>query len=249
MRGAFVEDWPGTIEGCNCLYVTYCSRRNVRRGQLGSSSCSYNETRCGCADVSSTPARSLSIQSGSEFDQIVDQTGSFALLYDKIVNDNSCPPGHTLCQRLSAKEFSYCVPGSQCPLTNLKITQSASNPDPQVFGNSDYVKSKADTYLWFSRAGLGGPITDLKISQQFPCLNSKFISWNLGRPDFPLNHDNVRKCDQDKRYTDLNDQISEKLLFSLNQALHQTIDLIDNSNPQWSKYYRPLFPIKNTCQA
>lgn len=147
------------------------------------------------------------------------------------------------------KEFSYCVPGLRCPLTDLQITQSPTNPDPQRFDNSDFVKSKADTYLWFSRAGLGGPITDLKISQQFPCLNSKFISWNLARPIFPLNAENVRQCDQDKRYQDLQDQISEKLLFSINQAQHQTIELIDGSNPQWSKYYRPGFPVKNSCQS
>lgn len=30
--GAFVEDWPGTINGCNCLYVNSCWRKNVRRG-------------------------------------------------------------------------------------------------------------------------------------------------------------------------------------------------------------------------
>lgn len=46
---AFAEDWPGTLNGCNCLRVQYCRLEGVRIGRLARGSCSYNETRCGCS--------------------------------------------------------------------------------------------------------------------------------------------------------------------------------------------------------
>lgn len=130
----------------------------------------------------------------------------------------------------------------------MKITGSSENPDKSLYDDQSYVKSSADTYLWFSNKGVNGPLTDLKISQQFPCFDSRFISWNKGRPEFELNFDNVRECDQDPRYQDLQDRIGERLLFSSNDASHKTIDLIDSSDPEWSKYVRPVFPMKNSCR-
>ena len=36
-------------------------------------------------------------------------------------------------------------------------------------------------------------------------------------------------------------------LFSFNDADHSTIELVDKQNRIWNKYYRNLFPIKNSC--
>lgn len=197
-RGAFVEEWPGTMSGCNCLYVNSCHRRNVRKGQLAVGVCSYNETLCGCSNVESTPSRIFSSLSGSEFDQKVDPAISFATVYRKSSDYYlDCEVGYSTCTRSSKNgiKFIYCVPYNvSCPLTDLLITNTGENPNPKIFRDGDFVKSSAGTYLWFSNSGLGGPITDLKISQQGPCLNSKFISWGLSRPSFPLNGETVRHC-------------------------------------------------------
>lgn len=59
----------------------------------------------------------------------------------------------------------------------------------------------------------------------------------------------MRPCDEDKRYIDLNDEIKEETLFLNNNVKHDTIELVDKETRYWSKYYRSLYPIKNSCAA
>lgn len=258
---AFYIYWPGTTGGCDCLGVTSCRKKLPEMGKLVPETYKYNEddkddvilcssaaASCGCTVVKETYEANLTKLAGSEFDRILNKDLSFASVYEIIREDYTCPKGHKLCQRYSSSDYSYCVPGDECPLTDLRITRNSTNPDPSLFDSTSYVESKAGTFLWYSRAGKGGPITDLKLSQQSPCFDSGLTTWNSSRPDFPLNVRHVRKCEADKRYINLNDPISERLLFSLNKADHRTIDLVDPSDPQWSKYYRAVFPIKNSCK-
>ena len=245
---AFAENWPGTHRGCNCLKVQYCRLDGVRIGRLARGSCNYNETRCGCSQVADTPARSFLNLGGSEFNRFQGNLSvSFKDVYKDIDSSGKCSGSNVLCTRFNDPDFSFCT-GKSCPLTDLQITDSSENPNKSLYDDQDYIQSAANTFLWYSNKGTNGPLTDLKISQQFPCFDSRFVSWNKERPDFELNFDNVRECNQDPRYQDLKDRINERLLFSLNDASHKTIDLIDSSDPEWSKYARPVFPLKNSCR-
>jgi hypothetical protein len=125
-----------------------------------------------------------------------------------------------LCHRLNNPDFDYCLQNKACPLTDLKITTSAVNPDKSLFNDEDFVQSQSNTFLWFSNRGSGGPLTDLKISQLSPCFDSRLISWGITRPKFELNYAKVTGCVSDERYKDLEDTINERELFTLNQAAH-----------------------------
>lgn len=243
---AFTENWLGTIEGCNCLGIFGDSDDNIRNNELGKTSCSYNETRNGCSDVAPSPERNFELQNGSEFDRIL-----LGISFAKIYN-HSDPRGNCVsatarqCKRLNDPDFTYCIKAPNCPLTDLQITTDKI-PDP-LFNQDSFVNSDSGKKLWFSDRGNSGPITDLRLSQEKPCFNSSRISWAKNRPDFPLNHPNVRRCMEDHRYIKLDDSISEKQLFSINRASHTEIELIDNSNPSWFKYYRRVFPMRNSCR-
>ena len=58
-RPIFVNNYPGTVYGCNCLDVGWSFYRGVRYRELNQGSCRYNETRAGCREVPSTPPREL----------------------------------------------------------------------------------------------------------------------------------------------------------------------------------------------
>lgn len=82
--GAFIENWPGTQSGCDCRNVTYCKFSDIQVGKLTTSYC-YNEYQiCGCVPVSLTLKRNFTNLNGSEFDKILDQSVSFASVFEKI---------------------------------------------------------------------------------------------------------------------------------------------------------------------
>ena len=58
-RPIFQANYPGTVDGCNCLHVSWSWYRGVRKNKLNPSSCNYNETRSGCNDIPGTPQRML----------------------------------------------------------------------------------------------------------------------------------------------------------------------------------------------
>jgi hypothetical protein len=177
---------------------------------------------------------------------MVDTAQTYANLYKLIDNSTfNCPQDYTYCSRYDRREFDFCVKGIDCPLTKLVITATSENPEPSIY--SKRIQTSDGQYMWLSNKQITGPITDLVISQGIPCFNRREISWNI-RPTLQLNHENVRNCNyMDSRYTDLKVNIDEIKLFELNGADHSVIYLLDKQPRIWSKYYRPLFPIKTSC--
>lgn len=122
--GAFVQLWPGTNSGCDCLKVTDCDLDWVRTEKLiyDPDGCNLNSTKCGCTSVEGTEPTNFTKLGGSEFDKLTSKKISFASIYEKITINNTCPVGYKICQRFKSSDYSYCVPGTQCPLTDLRIS-------------------------------------------------------------------------------------------------------------------------------
>ena len=153
----------------------------------------------GCTDVSATPSKLLLNQNGSEFDKI-NRYDSFANVYTIVDSNGNCPPGmYAQCRRLNDPDFTFCLEGFYCPITDLQITVATGVPDP-IFEKNKFFSSSSGKRLWYSNKGNFGPITDLRLSQSRPCFNPDRISWGKSRPEFPLNHPNVRSCMEDERY-------------------------------------------------
>jgi hypothetical protein len=55
---SYIGKWEGTYHGCDCLGI-YCHRRGVSSNTLSLGVCNYNETLCGCSNVSSRPSAKL----------------------------------------------------------------------------------------------------------------------------------------------------------------------------------------------
>lgn len=86
---AFVEKWPGNIEGCNCLGIGGSDDDGIRRNRIGNSACYFNETRNGCKDIKSTPAKSFESQLGSEYDKVIAGL-TFAKVYNQVDSKGNC---------------------------------------------------------------------------------------------------------------------------------------------------------------
>lgn len=107
----FVNNYPGTVNGCNCLDVSWSFYRGVRYRQLNQGTCRYNETRAGCREVPSTPSRELTWFNSRLCGVFGNSTENFSSMMANMHKRNgTCRAGFTKCGNEKGISQGICLP-------------------------------------------------------------------------------------------------------------------------------------------
>ena len=203
--------WPGTVAGCYC---TQSSRTmNVQKG-LKSRTCNNNETRLGCSEIASTPAKDLNKWLNSEELQTIRIKGtSFLDNYNQIDETGKCKDlTYTNCGSLSSKAKGLCLPNKYgaCPLTDIKSTAQAGYT-PVAFNGFTFYTSNSQA---------NNPICDAYIREHHLCFVRSSMPLTPGRSKYDLFNGDYKNCIEDKTTWSLG-SMGEKTYFDLNQVNYQ----------------------------
>ncbi len=161
-----LDTWPGTVRGCICSGVI----------QIGSCTSDDDENTNYCTDINEIIATPLSIWHGSGF--CVKRTPVTSYLDFTISSsDSDCPSYLKNCGKLDSMGNYLCVSATiECPINYIKIL-AENEIVPNGFKYLKLSRNGIDKKLIFGNNGSTGMIiTELKISDNTPCVNPYFYS-------------------------------------------------------------------------
>jgi hypothetical protein len=208
-EGQYVDRWqgnyPGTVDGCFCSSSAYYWR--VSAG-MKTRSCNWNETRAGCREIPSTPAKTLPKWINSQEVFVIRQRNtSFMETYSKLNQDGSCVEGFKNCGNKNTKSKGFCIPNSvaECPITDIS---SDIKPGYQQVAFLGFV-------LFTSRSADNNPVIDTIIRESHLCYSRQDFGVTPGRKRYELLKGDYANCIKDDSGFSLGD-IGEVDLFDIN---------------------------------
>ena len=208
------RSWPGTSHGCYCPGLIYSS--------LWTGTCTWNETRDGCRQVSSTPPIWLSTYKGVEICATwMDMDFTNIVWPSKQLGAGvGCPSGMKVCGTGQVSD-QICVSTSEnCPINKIvHLSQDQiAEADQQCLILADQSK------LCYSGSGSSLPIIRTELAEEHVCLDKSYHMRTEGRSAaYTLLNDNgywscpsvVDDVKYDERYVQI-DTITEDLLYKQN---------------------------------
>ena len=249
------DNWPGYVQGCDCTSAfSYYVSNEIHRD-----SCTFNETVALCKDLQYQSPIPLSVYRQTNL--CIKRTNSDYINYSsKISRDYNCPSGKKLCGKIDTAENYLCLnEGEICPINKI-VFQKYNSPAP-----NDKIYNKISLgngiILYFSNQNVTKNdyiITELKLSEDFPCINKDRINTRNTLNKYILDADYFKYgCSQflegkylDDRYTKL-DSLNYYDMLKDNK-----INFIINNYPQVPSssinykvelYNRPYYGWKASC--
>lgn len=238
--------WPGTVIGCNCLHVHYCSRKGVSYGRLESGSCNSNETYCGCDHVSSTPERDL-INWKSANKVCFQRKGGFNFysLFKNMNIDGQCKEGFRACGLTTGISKGVCIPNEvDCPITKIEISENAPSFNPYQEQDLNQAQTKK---IYFTNKTVDQPIIDTVARFGEACLNPADLDKN-GRSDYVLKAQGSVDCKVDQRYSKHSPSEGERTFFDLNNVIYLSLPAFNpTDNDRYYMMSRQLIEWSPKC--
>ena len=208
-EGQYVDRWqgnyPGTMDGCYCSTSAYYWR--VSQG-MKTRSCNWNETRAGCREIPSTPAKTLPKWINSQEIYVIRQRNtSFLENYSKLNADGTCAEGFRNCGNKESKSKGFCIQNSvaECPITDIS---SDIKPGYQQVAFLGFV-------MFTSRAADNNPIVDTLIRESHLCYSRQDFGITPGRKRYELLKGDYANCIKDDSGMSLG-ELGEADLFDIN---------------------------------
>lgn len=196
--------WPGTVEGCDCMAANPPSKE-VRKGK-----CSKADLSKGC--TVSPPSKAVNFTKWKENDE-------FCLLREKGVSMDTmifnsvpdeegkckegfkiCPPeAHDLETKKKVFSWSMCVPKTleRCPISSIMIASCKTNPNTECYSgeNGDSIKlNKEDVCLYKSWTCGRGPIARIAMDEDTVCRHEADQQISENHTEYPLSQKPRKRC-------------------------------------------------------
>jgi hypothetical protein len=171
-------------------------------------SCNWNETRAGCREIPSTPAKPLTKWINSQEVFVIRQRNtSFLENYSKLNPDGSCVDGYKNCGNKNSKSKGFCIQNSvsECPITDIS---SDIKPGYEQVAFLGFV-------LFTSRSSENNPIVDTLIRESHLCYCQQDYGITPGRKPYELLRGNYANCIKDDAGISLG-EMGETDLFDIN---------------------------------
>lgn len=176
------DQWPGTVEGCDCSGTFHLFGSPLARGAC---SRSRRSSQRYCADVRAIPP--INYTSWSEKMLCGKRLSDNYFELEIAANEAGCSQGTRSCGIADTKNNVLCIPNDQqCPINKLEILQ-ANQTIPTDFNYKSYPLGNEKTLIYTNENTSGEIIHEFKVGQNTPCINTAY--YDLVRPPYILSNE------------------------------------------------------------
>ena len=244
--------WPGSIRACDCRGGRYSclDRNNISRVIFRNEYCNYTQLICGCDKINPVPPKEVSYwKSRTRVCLQREPTLTFHSLLKYRNNNGTCKENTIACGDLNNPYKKICVPKDlgRCPISSI-ITDEMKTPEPEYY--KENLEFFPGTKLYWSRNHPSAPLAEIRMTEDWVCLNNNQTNISPGRKDNVFMKERRSRCseeNQDPRFQ-LLDKWGETDLFTFNSVPFSKVKNYRTSNSyKWNLFYRRFLSWHPRC--
>ena len=174
-----IYTFSGTKKGCTCVNVTSYRYRQSGKGEVNPGSCSYNQTRNKCQNISPIESKKLYFWENGKFCSKYYNTSELSLngylyfLNSSVLENEECESGYKKCGKLDDMGNYLCLPISEeCPINDIKVTYGRSI---ELEEQNYFYTNLSDKYFYYTNNSEKPIISKLKAAEGKLCMDRTYF--------------------------------------------------------------------------